>query len=206
MRITDQLTYESVLMEVGVRLTGVRLERKSRTPAEAVDTHIPRVSTSVWQPKGAARQSPSDQPALADGQARRKSGRIAAPGGLVWERIQAWVLQFCQPRRGQLAASPGPRLTKKWVSTIAAHDCGASKRWVSTFARFFLNCLYSKLPLRAMVSIIFKASGVSAVPRSDMASFYLNGTDTAPALPSARRLLYCRHGRVQPVRHKEPAP
>jgi len=48
-------------------------------------THLPRVSTSVRQTQGAARQSPSDRAALADGQARRKAGRVAAPGG-AWSR------------------------------------------------------------------------------------------------------------------------
>jgi len=48
---------------------------------KVMGTHIPPVYTSVGQPQVAARQSPSDRAALADGQARRKSGRTAAPGG-----------------------------------------------------------------------------------------------------------------------------
>ena len=80
-----------------------------------METHIARVSIMpVRQPQGAARQSPSDRAALGDGQAPKKGWSHSGAGRrLVWERIQAWVLQLYQPKRGRLAASRGPRLTKK---------------------------------------------------------------------------------------------
>jgi len=37
---------------------------------------------------------------------------------------------LAQKRRGQLAASPGLRLTKKWVSTIVRSDDCAYVRWL----------------------------------------------------------------------------